>query len=205
VELAGGTAEAAKISFCRGSEAFAHYECLASPVLEGVWNEQQLAELLHATLSVKQWFIETDEFDKAERRLLNFGHTWGHALESATGFAIPHGLAVAIGMMASICFSGQEKHSSRLWNHCLALLKPVVSPKQLEAFDSERFVSAFRADKKHSSSHFHIILPANPSASGLGVKEMKLPADESILQSVLTAMRDSLHALGREIPSARTP
>ena len=61
VELAGGAAEAAKIAFCRGAEAFARYEALAAPVLAGAWREDQLAELLHATLAAKQWFTETDE------------------------------------------------------------------------------------------------------------------------------------------------
>ena len=108
VELACGAAEAAKIAFCRGAEAFARYEALAAPLLAAAWSEDQLTQLLHSTLAVKQWFIETDEFDRAERRRLNFCHTWGHALESATGFAIPHGLAVALGMMASIRFVAER-------------------------------------------------------------------------------------------------
>jgi 3-dehydroquinate synthase len=204
VELAGGAAEAAKIAFCRGPEAFAAYEQLAAPVLNGSWTEQQLADLLHATLAVKQWFIETDEFDRAERRLLNFGHTWGHALESATGFAIPHGLAVAVGMMASIRFVAEmdgEVVAPDLWRHCLALLRPVLQPEQLARFQAERFTAAFQADKKHSSGQFHLIVPNRPAAAGLGVREIQLPADGSSLEAVLTAMRQALHALSQELGS----
>ena len=50
-------------------------------------------------LCAKKWFIEIDEFDRAERRLLNFGHTFGHALEAATEFSVNHGVAVVIGML----------------------------------------------------------------------------------------------------------
>lgn len=203
VELAGGAAEAAKIAFCRGASAFATYERLAAPVLCGDWHEQQLAELLHATLAVKQWFIETDEFDQAERRLLNFGHTWGHALESATAFAIPHGLAVAIGMMASICFTGHQPDSAGLWQHCLALLRPVLEPAQLQVFDAERFLKAFQADKKHSPGQYHLIVPTSSDPAGLGVQEIQLPAAQPSCDAVLAAMQQSLSTLERELAAGQ--
>jgi 3-dehydroquinate synthase len=204
VELAGGAAEAAKIAFCRGNSAFARYEQLSAPVLSGSWQEQQLAELLHATLSVKQWFIETDEFDQAERRLLNFGHTWGHALESATDFAVPHGLAVAIGMMASICYTQHQPNSAGLWQHCLTLLRPVLKPAQLQVFNAERFLKAFQADKKHSPGHYHLIVPAAHVEPGLGVQEIQLPADQVGSDSVLTAMRQALTTLETELAATQS-
>ena len=203
VELAGGAAEAAKIAFCRGASAFATYERLAKPVLSGGWHEQELAELLYATLAVKQWFIETDEFDQAERRLLNFGHTWGHALESATSFAIPHGLAVAIGMLASICFTEHQLASAGLWQHCLSVLRPVLEPAQLQAFDVERFLKAFQADKKHSPGKYHLIVPSSSDPAGLGVQEIQLPADQSCLDAVLKAMQQAIAALELELAAVQ--
>jgi 3-dehydroquinate synthase len=199
VELAGGLAEAAKIAFCRGCSTFASYEQLSEPVLRGSWQDQQLAELLHATLAVKQWFIETDEFDQAERRLLNFGHTWGHALESATSFAIPHGLAVAIGMLAAIRFIGESYSSTGLWHHCLTLLGPVIEPTQIQSFNPDRFLQAFRADKKHSTGHIHLIVPTAEATDGLGVEEVRLPATEASLAAVLQAMREALAVVGQQI------
>ena len=191
-ELAGGLAEAAKIAFCRGASSYASYEQLAKPLLLNHWQEQELAELLHATLAVKQWFIETDEFDQAERRLLNFGHTWAHALESATNFAIPHGLAVAIGMLAAIRFSGKSQSAAGLWNHCLALLRAVIKATQLQSFNADRFVQTFRADKKHTPGHIHLIVPTDASPDGLGVEEIHLPATAASLAAVLEAMREAL-------------
>jgi 3-dehydroquinate synthase len=208
VELAGGAAEAAKIAFCRGPGVFAAYERLSTPVLNGHWEEHQLAELLHVILAAKQWFIETDEFDQAERRLLNFGHTWGHALESATDFAIPHGLAVAIGMMASICFTDHQAPSVGLWRHCLELLAPVIEPSQLDAFQEDKFLAAFQADKKHSSCHYHVIVPAFASSYSLGVQEIQLPTDTASLDRVLNAMQQSLERLRSvlcETSSAEVP
>lgn len=204
VELAGGAAEAAKIAFCRGAAAFATYRQLAAPLLSGSWQEQQLAELLQATLSAKQWFIETDEFDQAERRLLNFGHTWGHALESATDFAIPHGIAVALGMMASICYTGHQPTSSGLWQHCLALLQPVLEPAQLQAFNSDHFLKAFQADKKHSRGQYHLIVPAGTGSAELGVEEIQVPADQASAEAVLAAMQQALITLKCKMTAAQS-
>ena len=50
----------------------------------------------------KKWFVEVDEFDLRERKLLNFGHSFGHALEAASSFEIPHGIGVLLGMKAAI-------------------------------------------------------------------------------------------------------
>lgn len=197
-EIAAGAAEAAKIAFCRGGEAFATYLELAQPVLARRWSCAELGALLHATLQVKQWFIESDEFDLAERRLLNFGHSWGHALESATGFAIAHGLAVALGMMSAIRFVGSPPTSRALWDHCMLLLRPVLQPAQLEAFDPDQFCRAFLSDKKHSTDHFHLITP-KIHGDGLGVEEQRLPAGEDSLAAVLSAMDEAVTAVAAEL------
>ena len=57
-----------------------------------------LVQFLVDALRIKKRLIELDEFDKGPRNVMNYGHTYGHAIESATQFAIPHGIAVTIGM-----------------------------------------------------------------------------------------------------------
>ena len=63
---------------------------------------EALADVIALSLEAKKWFIEIDEFDKAERLLLNFGHTFGHALEAASDFGVSHGIAVGLGMLAAL-------------------------------------------------------------------------------------------------------
>src|SRR5205085_504532 len=76
--ITGGFGEASKICFCRGRQSFERYlELYAKSEAEGA----VLPALLHHVLACKQWFVEIDEFDRKERRLLNFGHTFAHALE----------------------------------------------------------------------------------------------------------------------------
>ena len=54
--------------------------------------------LVKRCLEIKKGFIEIDEFDKNERLVLNYGHTFGHAIETMTNYEIPHGIAVCMGM-----------------------------------------------------------------------------------------------------------
>jgi 3-dehydroquinate synthase len=58
-----------------------------------------LIDTVQSSLYIKQGYIESDEFDSGRRNLLNFGHCFGHAIESATDFAVPHGQAVVIGIL----------------------------------------------------------------------------------------------------------
>ena len=75
-------------------------------------------------LLAKKWFIEIDELDRAERRILNFGHTFGHALEAATGYALPHGVAVAVGVLGATAHPAGRVHGppTRCGRHCTELI-----------------------------------------------------------------------------------
>lgn len=64
---------------------------------QGLRNEA-LPALIHNSLTIKQTIIEADEYEGGLRQILNYGHTFGHALEAATHHAIPHGTAVAWGI-----------------------------------------------------------------------------------------------------------
>jgi 3-dehydroquinate synthase len=60
--------------------------------------QTSLQELIKLSLNAKRVVVEEDEFEANYRRVLNYGHTFGHALESASNFKVPHGIAVLFGM-----------------------------------------------------------------------------------------------------------
>lgn len=62
-------------------------------------NSDALMKAIQDVLTIKLQYIQEDEFDGGRRNLLNFGHCLGHALESTTNFAIPHGQAVLVGIL----------------------------------------------------------------------------------------------------------
>lgn len=95
VELRSGWGEIVKLHLAGSREDFA---AASAALRTGGWRTTRLPELIHASLRIKQAVIEVDEFDNGIRRTLNYGHTFGHALEAITRHAIPHGLAVAWGM-----------------------------------------------------------------------------------------------------------
>ncbi|MCR5807962.1 MAG: 3-dehydroquinate synthase [Clostridiales bacterium] len=79
------------------------YGAIAEPsILENVARDLPSDETVFACAKIKQSFVLADPFDMGERRVLNFGHTFGHAFEEASGFRLPHGRAVALGMLAAI-------------------------------------------------------------------------------------------------------
>jgi 3-dehydroquinate synthase len=187
-----GLAEAVKICFCRGNDALAgHLQCYRA------WSDgtASMAPLLLQVLDTKRWFIEIDEFDRRERRLLNFGHTFGHAIEVATGYRVSHGVAVAVGMLCAVRYggaTGRTGDSAVLVDHCRSLLARVPGlAGHLSQADLERFASAFAADKKHGADGFRLILPA----AGGGVEEVREPDRQwalAVAVEAVTAVSEEL-------------
>ena len=159
VDLNAGLAEAAKIAFCKGSDEFKEFLVFAQDKTPSGY-----VAMLFFVLSQKKWFIEIDEFDRAERKFLNFGHTFGHALESATNHLVPHGIAVAIGINAAVAFVAQERMIGEIEKSLDKYMKAVSSvsvnfAEVLQILDWEKFVSAFDGDKKHSTDFYKLITP----------------------------------------------
>ena len=191
-ELLAGLAESAKICFCSGNLSFEKYLEYSRPLIKNNWSNKDVLKLLKHTLEIKKWFIEKDEFDIAERKLLNYGHTWGHALESATNFLIPHGLAIAIGILASILFKKKANNFKKLYEHCFEIIIPVLNKKDIETFDDSKFITAFNSDKKHTISNYRLIIPTNDINAFLGVEELQIKRSTQNLNDILSAMQKTL-------------
>lgn len=161
--LVSGYLEAIKISFAHSSNGFREH-------LKLVQNYTDLDQVPHLkldslVLNQKKYFVENDEFDKGIRQNLNFGHTFGHALESASDYAIPHGIAIGIGMLIAnrhpLANKSVDVHKLNqvIWN----LLK-IAEPDFVSAIstlNTERFIESFLSDKKHSKDLYSIVIPGD--------------------------------------------
>jgi 3-dehydroquinate synthase len=94
-EFIGGFSEIIKYAFIRRAELFPYLSENLDAALE--FDMDILNYLVNESIKVKVEIVSADEFEKGDRKLLNFGHTFGHALEKI--YKVSHGEAVAIGMM----------------------------------------------------------------------------------------------------------
>ena len=168
-EIFSGLGEMIKIHAISGPEIFNlisdSYEKILSnlPVME---------EFIFNSLSMKKKLIEIDEFDQGPRNVLNYGHSFGHAIESATNFAIPHGIAVTIGMDIANFVSAElgvstMNHFNRMHN----LLDKNSRTYRHTYIDIDLLLSALSKDKKNSNKQLKLILPNKSGKIGIGLYE----------------------------------
>jgi 3-dehydroquinate synthase len=195
-QRAAGLVEAAKICFCHSHEAFARYRALA-PRID--MNSQELSKVIAESLAAKKWFVETDEFDQGQRLLLNFGHTFGHAVEASSQYAIGHGLAVGVGMLMSLSLSevldkqsSQHEHVRYLKTHVRELLKVVPSLKNhLALLSPTEIFDRFTADKKHKPDAYAVVIVDDKGSARLH----SLPKNEASIHLLKSAMQNGLESL----------
>lgn len=95
VEVASGYGEIVKLSVISSRHFL---PLLESALADGGIRNPRLLELTRASLAAKQEIIEIDEYETDLRRILNYGHSFGHALEAISGHQVPHGLGVLWGI-----------------------------------------------------------------------------------------------------------
>jgi 3-dehydroquinate synthase len=165
VEVIAGICEAVKICFADRKEAFDQF--LQFSEADNSMPPLHLAKMIELSLRTKKVFVEEDEFDEGIRLHLNFGHTFGHAIEAAGYFSITHGVAVGIGMQFAIdianrlSISNEASSRIQLLNAYLtSLLKNVPQlGSHLNTINVDQLFDKFESDKKHTDKHFVMILP----------------------------------------------
>lgn len=188
-----GLCEAAKICFCLNETHYRAYAALSPGVDASV---ATLAAVIELSLAAKTRFIEIDEFDQGERQLLNFGHTFGHAIEAASHFEISHGVAVGLGMLTARRFGigvgnapvpgGQAE---ALFAHVTELLAHVPDlPDAVRRLDLADLMDAFAGDKKHSRDAYVVIALDDKGA----VQRLALPRDDHTTLRVSMAFAEVL-------------
>jgi len=134
-------------------------------------------ELILRSLRIKKNIIEKDEFDKNYRNILNYGHTFGHAIESITDYKVCHGQAVTVGMdianYISLRLGILPQKSYELMRKALEKNYPEFC---LEKEQVEPLLVALSRDKKNVDQDLSLILTKGPGE----MLKMKLPMDNSL-------------------------
>lgn len=181
VAIISGLCEAVKICFVRSEETFQEF----LDVMNSSSGTEMYTKIIDLSLKAKTWFIEIDEFDVSERQLLNFGHTFAHALEVSTERVIQHGVAVGIGMLAALEWQDEQRKDSRhlkLENFITQILiESDIFQKEDFTFNETKFISALKNDKKGSSTEISFILPSHKVN---GVEKFAFPLDEGTFHAL---------------------
>lgn len=161
-----GIGEIVKLHLMGGPATAASIVSDLAAIHEG--DRRRLPELVRTALGIKYSYIKDDEFDTGRRNLLNYGHCFGHALESASDYAVPHGIAVVVGIVfAELVAAMRGLRSEETVQREIdeLLLGCIRCPLQPEYFDREKLLSAMKMDKKRVGEGLPLIVATD--AAGL--------------------------------------
>jgi 3-dehydroquinate synthase len=156
--LRAGLAEALKHAAIADVEYGAWIDRHAASLLAG--DAPALTHLITRSVEIKAGFVAADEREAGPRKLLNFGHTLGHAVEALSGYRLLHGEAVAIGMALEAELGERlgvtaPGTAARLKEMLLTLELPISLPEGMRYDD---VVAATRTDKKARAGHVEYAL-----------------------------------------------
>ena len=136
-QINSGLGEALKLSLIGGHNTYNIYKELVK--------ENDYLKIIKLSMAIKKIIIEKDEFEKNERKVLNYGHTIGHALESISNYEIPHGIAISIGMyIKNILFFDNK------YDHVNNEILNLINKKYFNiSFSYELFLNHIKNDKKN--------------------------------------------------------
>lgn len=151
LQIYSGLGEMAHYFFIDGVESFEFFK--------GQIENPNYGLLIRKSLEIKKKMIEIDEFDTGPRRIFNYGHSFGHAIESITGYGIPHGIAVSYGMDISNYLSMKMGYINEFeYRRMYSGLEFVHKMKSLPPIDVVDVVKALKTDKKNVGTNLGLIL-----------------------------------------------
>jgi 3-dehydroquinate synthase len=145
-----------------------------------------MLSLVESCCHIKKSIVEIDEKEQGLRRILNFGHTLGHALETTSKFTVSHGEGVAMGMTAAARISEKMGYlESGETKRIEALIRqaglPVKIPKSL---DGEKIIAMLKMDKKKKGDIIHFVL-----LKKIGMPFINGNIDQKLIAAVIEEMK----------------
>ena len=182
--LRSGLAEVIKCGAIDSPEILGDLEVAAAQ--NGLRESIFLERVITAACRIKKQLVESDERDLGIRRILNFGHTVGHAVEASSGYRLSHGESVAIGMVAAARLS-ERLHglSAEDASRIESLIRAVGLPARLSAgINPEEIQSRLNVDKKKEGGTTHFVL-----IKKMGMPFMSGDVPEGVLRETLEEMK----------------
>ena len=182
-ELQNGLAECIKHELIRDAEGFTRLEQDLDRAL--ALDAGYLEELIAHNVAIKARVVEADPLERGQRAHLNFGHTFAHAIEVLTDYAIEHGRAVGLGIAAASFLSMRlgTLHESEL-----ARIRSLLSRAGLHTAGTQmppdNLLDAMRGDKKARSGRLRFVL-----LEGIGRAGVRDDVSEELVRDALETIR----------------
>jgi len=132
-------------------------------IVEKVKNDKKYRlDIIHNNMQIKLGYMKGDEFDLGRRNLLNYGHCFGHALETSSDYYVPHGIAVNIGMIfANILSNSRHLLGDYDMNYIneKILLPNIPLALREEDFNSSVLLESMKNDKKRIGKYLSVVIP----------------------------------------------
>lgn len=187
-ELKGGYAELIKLLIIGGYKNFDQfYKSLA----QNIYELDNLKQHIHQALIIKKKYVEKDEFDFGIRKVLNYGHTFAHAIETIVENKITHGNATALGMNIANYYSYKKglvsKKFFKLHFNFFYLFYEFDQIKNFKNISGKSIVEKFIHDKKmKSNGNIELILPISKK---IKIKEVEIDSElENIIDEFLNLL-----------------
>jgi len=171
-EIRSGIGEILKV---HAIDSPASFDRVAHAYPQMLKDQAVLLTYIRSALLIKQRYIELDEFDRGVRNIFNYGHSFGHAIEAATHFGIPHGIAVTMGMdMANSIAVRRGLLPASQFARMHPVLRSNYLPFAKTNIPLAELLSALQKDKKNTSTELGLVFPLGEAAE---VKRVNLVAD----------------------------
>jgi 3-dehydroquinate synthase len=157
-ELKNGLAEVVKYGIIDDPELFGILEAKA----DAIKNREPdiLQEIITRSCRIKKGVVEIDELEKGVRRILNFGHTIGHAIETESGYTVSHGDAVSIGMATAAIISERTHYlPTEDRERIIALIRAMGLPDRIsKSLKPKEIIARMKGDKKKAGDVLNFVL-----------------------------------------------
>jgi len=139
-----------------------NFDKIAQSIENIVKDDVARLAMIHDNMQIKLGYMKGDEFDLGRRNLLNYGHCFGHALETSSDYYVPHGIAVNIGMIFANLLSlsrglMDKKDVDNINNNIL--LPNIPLKLREEDFDEAILLESMKNDKKRVGEFLTVIIP----------------------------------------------
>jgi len=184
-EIREGLAEVIKYGVISDESLFTYLEDNLEKIFS--YDSEALTHIVKRSCEIKADVVERDEKESNLRKILNFGHTLGHAVENLSDYTISHGQAISIGMVwegALACAMGiwKEEELKRLTT---LLSKAGLSTQMPEGTNINDIIDTMKLDKKSRAGHIEMVLPESIGAMSVCEGGYGHKIDETLIKEVI--------------------